>query len=68
MTNFILINIYFYIFQVHALLCVSSPYELDLISFNLPIMKQIGDKVHIQCTSLRPYETFYQDLKKLSSS
>ena len=57
-----------YIFQVHALLCVSSPYELDLISFNLPIMKQIGDKVHIQCTSLRPYEAFYQDLKKLSSS
>lgn len=54
--------------KVHALLCVNSADELDKISSSLPIMQKMGDKVHIDCKSVRPYEEFYEDLKKLAAS
>ena len=47
-------------------MCVDSPYIVDHISFELPLMKQMGDSVQMEVTSVRPYEAFYDDLKKLA--
>ena len=52
--------------QVHVLMCVDSPYIVDRISFELPLMKQMGDSVQMEVTSVRPYEAFYDDLEKLA--
>ncbi|XP_073249059.1 uncharacterized protein [Porites lutea] len=52
--------------KVHVLMCVDSPYIVDRISFELPLMKQMGDSVQMEVTSVRPYEAFYDDLKKLA--
>ncbi|CAH3147438.1 unnamed protein product [Porites evermanni] len=54
--------------KVHVLMCVDSPYIVDRISFELPLMKQMGDSVQMEVTSVRPYEAFYDDLKKLAYS
>lgn len=54
--------------KVHVLVCVESPYEVDRISFDLPLMKQMGDSIHMEVKSVRPYEAFYDDLKKMASS
>lgn len=54
--------------KVYTLLCVDSPYEVDRISFDLPFMKQMGDSIHMEVKSVRPYEAFYDDLKKLAST
>ena len=56
------------ILQVFILLCVESPYEVDRISFDLPMMKQMGDSIHMEVKSVRPYEAFYDDIKKMASS
>jgi len=54
--------------KVFILLCVESPYEVDRISFDLPMMKQMGDSIHMEVKSVRPYEAFYDDIKKMASS
>ena len=48
-------------------MCVDSPDYIDRISFQLPLMKQIGDSVQVTVTSVRPYEAFHDDLKSWSS-
>jgi muconolactone D-isomerase len=48
--------------KVIAILDVDSPDTLDQITLDLPIMKQMGQHVHIQVTPLRTYESFTQDL------
>jgi len=48
--------------RVYALLCVDTPDMLDQISFNLPIMKIMGDHVKLTVKSVRLYENFYEDL------
>ena len=55
------------IFQVYILLCVQSPPEVDRISFDPPLMKHMGYNIHIEVKSVRPYEAFYEDLKKMAS-
>lgn len=47
-------------------MCVDSPDYIDRISFQLPLMKQMGDSVQMEVTSVRPYEAFYDDLEKLA--
>lgn len=54
--------------KVYILLSVESPYEVDRISFDLPMMKQMGDCIHMHVKSVRPYEAFYDDLKKMASN
>ena len=41
---------------------------MDRLSFDLPMMKQMGDSIHMEVKSVRPYEAFYDDLKKMASS
>ncbi|KAM7451427.1 hypothetical protein ABFA07_001086 [Porites harrisoni] len=53
--------------KVHVLMCVDSPDYIDRISFQLPLMKQMGDSVQVKVTSVRPYEAFHDDLKSWSS-
>ena len=36
-----------------------------MVSFNLPMMKLMGDQVHLEMTPLRPYEGFANDVSKL---
>lgn len=59
---------FFFFLQVYILFCADSPYEVDRISFDLPMMKQMGDSIHMEVKSVRPYEAFYDDLKKMASS
>ena len=62
------LNVFFFFLQVYILFCADSPYEVDRISFDLPMMKQMGDSIHMEVKSVRPYEAFYDDLKKMASS
>lgn len=48
--------------KVFAIVCVSKPGELDAISFDLPIMKKMGDKVHITCKSLRQADDWIKEV------
>ena len=50
------------ILQVFAIVCVSKPGKLDAISFDLPIMKKMGDKVHITCKSLRQADDWIKEV------
>ena len=50
--------------RVVAILNVDSPDMLDQILFDLPIMKENGQHVHIDVTPLRRYEDFAADVKK----
>ena len=59
-------QLFIILLQVHVLMCVDSPYIVDRISFELPLMKQMGDSVQMEVTSVRPYEAFYDDLEKLA--
>ena len=61
------LNVFFFFLQVYILFCADSPYEVDRISFDLPMMKQMGDSIHMEVKSVRPYEAFYDDLKKMAS-
>jgi len=54
--------------RVYALMCVDSPEMMDNISFDLPIMKSMGNQCHIDVKSVRKYEGFKEDLEKLCSS
>lgn len=46
---------------------MESPYEVDHISFDLPMMRQMGDCVHMEVKSVRPYEALHDDLKKMAA-
>lgn len=52
------------ILQVFAIVCVSKPGDLDAISFDLPIMKKMGDKVHITCKSLRQADDWIKEVRR----
>lgn len=49
--------------RVIAIVDVPSPDTLDQILFDLPIMKQMGQHVQVQVTSLRRYEDFAADVR-----
>eukprot|EP00112_Aurelia_sp_Birch-Aquarium-sp1_P023991 Seg738.2 transcript_id=Seg738.2/GoldUCD/mRNA.D3Y31 product="hypothetical protein" protein_id=Seg738.2/GoldUCD/D3Y31 len=50
--------------EVHALIRVRTPDDLDAMSMDLPIMKRMGNQVQIECKSVRPYKEFTDDVKK----
>ena len=50
--------------KVFAILKVESHDMLDQISFDLPIMKRMGQHVDIKVTAIRPYENFASDVKE----
>ncbi|GAB4234233.1 MAG: hypothetical protein Kow00121_62060 [Elainellaceae cyanobacterium] len=49
--------------RVIAIVDVPSPDMLDQILLDLPIMKQMGQHVQVQVTSLRRYEDFAVDVR-----
>jgi muconolactone D-isomerase len=49
--------------RVIAIVDVPSPDALDQILFDLPIMKQMGQHIQVQVTSLRRYEDFAADVR-----
>lgn len=49
--------------RVIAILDVDGPDTLDQISFDLPIMKKMGQHVQIKVAALRRYEDFAADVK-----
>ncbi|KAJ7365357.1 hypothetical protein OS493_005463 [Desmophyllum pertusum] len=50
--------------KVIVIICVDDPGDLDQISFDLPIMKKMGDQVHITCKSIRHVTEWIDELKK----
>jgi muconolactone D-isomerase len=50
--------------RVVAIVNVDSPDTFDQILLDLPIMKEHGQHVQIDVTSLRWYEDFAADVKK----
>ncbi|MEO0720059.1 MAG: muconolactone Delta-isomerase family protein, partial [Pseudomonadota bacterium] len=48
--------------KVFAIVKVDSSDMLDQISFDLPIMKQMGQHVDIKVTAIRRYEDFADDV------
>ena len=50
--------------RVLAVVNVDSHDTLDQILFTLPIMKAMGQHVHVEVTALRRYEDFAADVKK----
>lgn len=51
--------------RVFAIVCVDDPGALDQISFDLPIMKKMGDKVHITCKSIRHVTEWIDELNTI---
>ena len=51
--------------QVFAIICVDDPGDLDKISLDLPIMKKLGDKVHITCKSICHVTKWIDDLEQI---
>lgn len=49
--------------KVFAVVNVESADMLDQISFDLPIMQQMGQHVDIKVTAIRRYEDFAADVK-----
>lgn len=49
--------------KVFAIVNVESADALDQISFDLPIMKKMGQHVDIKVTAVRRYEDFAADVK-----
>jgi muconolactone D-isomerase len=50
--------------KVFAIVNVDSADALDQISYDLPIMKQMGQHVDIKVTAIRRYEDFAADVKQ----
>ena len=50
--------------RVIAIVKVESPDMLDQILLDLPIMKEMGQHVHVEVTALRRYEDFAADVKE----
>ncbi len=49
--------------KVLAIVKVDTPDDLDRILFDLPIMKKMGQHVHVDVKSIRRYEDFAADVK-----
>ena len=49
--------------RVIAIIDVPTPEELDQILLDLPIMRKMGQTVHVEVTPLRRYEDFAVDVK-----
>ncbi|MEE6160945.1 muconolactone Delta-isomerase [Cylindrospermopsis raciborskii] len=49
--------------RVIAIVDVPTPDTLDQILLDLPIMKKMGQSVHVEVTPLRRYEDFATDVK-----
>ena len=43
---------------------VDNPDDIDRMSFNLPIVKEMGDQVQLEVTPLRAYEAFATELNQ----
>jgi len=50
--------------KVFAIVKVENMDMLDQISFDLPIMKLMGQHVDIKVTPIRPYESFAKDVSE----
>ncbi len=50
--------------KVLVIVDVESPYDLDRILFDLPIMQKMGNHVQVDVKSLRRYEDFAADVKE----
>ncbi|XP_046352175.1 uncharacterized protein LOC124132338 [Haliotis rufescens] len=46
--------------KVHVFLCVPDPAKLDEMAFNLPIMVENGENVHIKCKAIQMLDVFRQ--------
>ncbi|XP_041355142.1 uncharacterized protein LOC121372733 [Gigantopelta aegis] len=44
--------------QVHAFVSVESPEKLNELAFTLPLMQELGDKVHIKCKAVQKLEIY----------
>ena len=44
-----------------------SPEVIDKLSFDSPIMKELGEQVTIKSSLLRPYYSWYKELKERTS-
>ena len=51
-------NILFPFIQVHLFIAVDDPEEVDNLSMNLPIMKELGNMVHITCRSVQHLDEY----------
>ncbi|OHY36434.1 transporter [Cylindrospermopsis raciborskii MVCC14] len=49
--------------RVIAIIDVPTPEELDQILLDLPIMRKMGQNVHVEVIPLRRYEDFAVDVK-----
>lgn len=49
--------------RVIAILDMPTPDALDQVLLDLPIMKRMGQHVHVTVTALRRYEDFAEDVK-----
>ncbi len=50
--------------RVIAIVKVDTPDMLDQILLDLPIMKEMGQHVHVEVTALRRYEDFAADVRE----
>ena len=55
--------------QVWVIVCMNNPGDADeLLTFDLPISKEMGAQVYLKCKSIRPVSCWAEDLKKLASA
>jgi len=51
--------------QVWVIVCFNNPGDADeLLTFDLPILKEMGAQVYSKCKSIRPISCWIEDLKK----
>lgn len=60
----LIFNLIFYNVTVYR---AESPEVIDKLSFDSPIMKEFGDQVTIKSSLLRPYYSWYKELKERTS-
>ena len=46
-------------------MCVEKQGDLDKISFELPVMKKMGDKVQITCKSIRQADDWMREVREI---
>ena len=52
------------LFVLYSVMKADSPDDMDRLSFQQPLSKEMGDQIHIEMTPLRSYEGFATDLNK----
>ena len=45
---------------------MQDPAEVDRLTFDLPIFKKMGNRLHVECKSILSIEEWVEDLKKLA--